>query len=672
MSDPDYYYHVSLSRQIVESGIPETVPQVQGIGWDILFTDKEFLYHVFTSFFYSWFGEAGVRALSIIFLGITTVTLAFQSLKNLGLRLFLLPLALIAFDPHFLRRMIMVRPQTLAVLLFVFILIGFIHQRKYILLMASALFALSYHGMQVPALLIAAAVFTSFVAQPHQMKYAAYCALGLIAGSLINPYFPGNITVLAQITNIVKQTIEATSTVSYGAEIYPWKASELLQYSLIGFTVVILAFTCLGSLSDSSRESEREDHSRMLFLAVSSCLFFAVAMITPRGREYLIPCLVFLAIQVLRQKPLAGTVLITMMSVAQVFAIQPRYSMLVANEKNVEARSNMMKALEKIPADEKAHVLNCNWSHSPYIMYVRPQLTFVDILDPSYLILANPSLHEARDDMARGKIADLRFVVGDVFKAQYIFCDVPSLNARLDRDPHFARVHPDKPVAKSLSPFAIFKLKTTQPLSNFEREFMYSLPTDREKWTAITADVPGPKGPIASTHLNFRAKLSKEQLSENSTDSEERIANCVFVIPQDLTGHVGADHIGLGGGPNIRVWFNEEPLYENDGEPQRVNALDILLPLPRPLRATDTLKAMVCPGVVQTYFGWSLSFWTTAQMQETCADQTVPRAGETEPIATEWLYKGDQLRNCLGPIASAAKSPLNTKAPAADKNKKKP
>lgn len=667
VSDPDYYYHVALSKQIAASGFPETVPQVKGIGWDILFTDKEYLYHVLTSFFYSWFGEGGLRLASVLTFSICTLALAYQSLKTLGLRLFLLPLFVLALDPYFIRRMIMVRPQTLAVLLFVFILIGFITQRKYLILFSSLFFALSYHGLQIPGLLIAASLFTSLVAKPAHIRLAGFCVVGLVAGGLLNPYFPGNLELLAQITNILRDTSENLTGVAYGNEIYPWRTSEFLDFSLMSFTVLALAFVSLGHLSTSSRENHREDYSQMLFLTVALCLFFAVAMITPRGREYLIPCSVLLAIQVLRHTPVTGTVLLTLMAVAQVITISPQYEVIFQSEKAMEPRLAMLEGLKKLPADEKAHVLNCNWSQSPYLMYTRPNMSFVDILDPSYLMIANKALHEARADFNHGRVSDLRFIASDVFKAQYVFCDINAINTNLDADPHFQRIFPEIPVAKSSSTFAIFKVQHSAPLDNFVRSFLYSLPESREQWLPLDADAPGAEHPVPTTYLNVLAKVPKDSLAQTSADNKERVANCIYIKPKDLSHHVGANHIGIGGGPNVRLWVNGDPLYESEGEQEQLRSMDLLIPLAKPLKASDTVTAMICPGVKQTYLGITLSFWTSEQMQNICAEKSLQPSTETD--TTQWAFKGIQEKNCLAPIAARPKIAL---LEAEKPNKKRP
>ncbi|MCC6137568.1 MAG: hypothetical protein IT287_02980 [Bdellovibrionaceae bacterium] len=651
MSDPDYFYHVALSKQIMTSGFPETVPQVKDIGWDVLFTDKEYLYHVITTLFYSLFGEAGIRATSLIFLAISTCVIFFQSVKNLGWRLFWVPFTIIALDPYFLRRMIMVRPQTLAVMLFVFLLVGFVTKRKYVVLFSSLLFALSYHGLQVPGLLIAASLFTSFVVSPGHIKYAAFCAMGLIAGCLLNPYFPGNLTFLSQITNIVRDTTGA-ATLQYGGEIYPWVTSEYLNYSFISGAVLALAFSAMGTVGDSQRESDKDDHSLLMFLTVSFCLFLAVSMLTPRGREYLIPTGALLIIQVLRHSPVTGTALVTLMAVVQFFSIQSRFNILFAPGSK-EGLAEMFAALDKIPDDDKSHMLNCNWSHAPFIIYKKPNVTFVDIMDPSFLYLANRSLHDARTDMMNGKFPDSRFIMNDVFKAKYMLCENFKVNSAFDMDPHFERLYPETPISKSTSPIALFKLKESSMLPNFQREFLYSLPTSRDQWLPLTAEIKGAKETLPTSYLNFLLQLPKDTLVAKTKDEKERVANCLFLKPKDLAAHIGSEYIGIGGGPNVRLWVNDEALFENNGEPERLKMTDVLVPLPKPLKASDKVVAMVCPGVVQSYFGITMSFWTAPQMQTVCEPRDLKI--ETTEAPTEWKFKGSQEKNCMAPIASRSR-----------------
>lgn len=651
MTDPDYYYHVALSQQIATQGFPETVPQVKGIGWDVLFTDKEYLYHVITRFFYSFFGEAGLRATPLVFGAISTIIITFQAIKNLGLRIFWVPLVFILLEPYFLRRMVMVRPQTLAVLLFIVILVAFINQRKYLLLIASAFFSLSYHGLQIPGFLIAAAFFTALVSNTQYMKLSLFCMAGLIIGSLVHPYFPGNVTILKQIVDIVFDIASNNATngsVQYGGELMPWNTPKWLNHSLLPGLILVLGFFCIGSLSQSPKTDQKEDHALLMFLSVSFCFFLAASLLMPRGQEYLIPTGALLLIQILKHIPVSATALVACFSIAQFVVVKPEYRLMFSQPENVQKVNMIFSALDTLPKDESAHVLNCNWSHSPYLMYKRPLMSFVDILDPSFLVLANPSLHAAREDMKKGEVSDLHFLMKHVFKAKYMFCDDKKINADFDKDPHFQRVFPDVPISQSKTTHAIFKLKDSDLLKNFERSFNYSLPTARTQKKSIVAEFKTPQTAYATSYLNFRQLLDKNELGHQGEDQAEHVANCVFVEPQDLTPHVGSHFVGFGGGPNVRAWLNGKPLYQNVGEAEAVASVDALVPLAEPLKKSDHLEVMVCPGIKKPFFGITLSFWSHAEIQSLCASSQ-NSSSDQEVL---WPFEGLVQKTCIGPIAS--------------------
>ncbi|MBL8941291.1 MAG: hypothetical protein JNM69_42490, partial [Archangium sp.] len=47
-ADPDRHFHFAIARTWAEHGVPKALPQVEGIGWNERFVDKEFLFHVVT------------------------------------------------------------------------------------------------------------------------------------------------------------------------------------------------------------------------------------------------------------------------------------------------------------------------------------------------------------------------------------------------------------------------------------------------------------------------------------------------------------------------------------------------------------------------------------------------------------------------------------------------
>lgn len=671
MTDPDYYYHVAFSRQMAEQGLPRTLPQVEGIGWHIIFSDKEFLFHVLTTFMYNLFGEAGVRAVPLFVSGLTTLALALTAIKRLTLRWFWLPFLVLACDPYFLRRMIMVRPQVLAVFFFVILIIGLLERKKFMIAMAAALFTLSYHALQIPVLLAAAAVAGGYGRTPKERDGLVYLGIGLVIGVLINPYFPGNIAIIPQIFEIVLDA-QSASGMNYGREIYAWRTSELMTYSPVLLFIAMLALLQIGR--DSQNPSAADADRKWLLILTGG--FFAISLMTPRGREYMVPALFFLSVVVLRS-PVPWEVRIkkwvvpsflffTSIALVQVAAVRRNYSALFREK----PQHYFEKALTKIPADEKARVFNCNWSDSPFIFYYRPNLSFVDILDPSFLYLQSKPLHSLRADFNRLQTNDNLYVVNKVFQAKYVLCDSGEVNEKLDQDPRFRRLYPEEPVGVSPIHIALFAVAEETSDRFFARDFEYRVSTEGDAppqtWKKITNHITIPQSPpvdVAFDFIDFKRQIPENELSVLTQEVQKRPGvtekemslNCVHIQPtaQEISRFQGAHFVGVGGGPNIRAWLNDQALFESRGENETSAIVQTLIPLPRPLAAADSLRFMVCPGVsrLARYYGLSVSFYKRSELDALCHLRN-----EDDSLAQRdrlpWAYKGDAVKTCLGNVAA--------------------
>jgi len=90
-------------------------------------------------------------------------------------------------------------------------------------------------------------------------------------------------------------------------------------------------------------------------------------------------------------------------------------------------------------------VFNCAWASPPYILYRRPDLRFVDILDPSFLWSSSRELFDLRTQIRTGRTADPYDLLRTLFRADYVFCSDPALFGQLQRDPRFRRLYPEVP-----------------------------------------------------------------------------------------------------------------------------------------------------------------------------------------------------------------------------------
>jgi len=668
-TDPDYYYHVAISRHILEHGLPHSLPQVKGTGWDILFSDKEFLFHQLTTLFYWIFGELGLRLVPLVVSFGTFSIMALRAFQRLPKKYALLPLVILFSEPYFLRRITMVRPHVLAIFFFTLLIYSLLTRKKYLVALSAALYTLSYHALQIPLMVLFAGVFTLSSADKERKKCLIALAIGLTIGIFINPYFPGNLMIIPQIIDIVLDTHKGS--LPYGAELYPWISSSLLNYSLVTFLLCGFVLYNLGiPQKENARDNNPSDQKMLLVLA---SFFFAVSSMTPRGREYLIPCLFFIATFAIENRsafhltfkklslPFVTALLLTVL--VQFALVKSDYSFL----KQQETPNPILTALEKTPPDGTGHVLNCNWSDSPYIMYSRPKMTFLDIMDPSFLLREAPGLHLARTDLLNGHFADLYFSAKYVFKAKYVFCSENNLNDRLDHDPRFVRIYPDAPVKNKKDVYALFALNEKQQRSFFISSFLYQIaqakPTLPSRWQSLSPSLPVSNNPLDQQkieYFDFNKEFGAKQLVTKSEETtldgkkmENGTINCVYVkpSPEDLGKHLGAEYLGIGGGPNFRVWINEKPLFESYGEPSSALMIQTLVPLPHPLKAQDDIKALICPGTSTQFFGVAMSFFTFDEIDSICKEKkSLDLLTRREKL--EWPFKGESVKTCLANMAA--------------------
>jgi len=661
-TDPDYYYHVAMSRYILEHGVPHTLPQVKGTGWDVLFSDKEFLFHQFTTLFYWLFGEIGLRILPVVISTGTMFICLLEALRRLPRKYFFIPFAIFVSEPYFLRRICMVRPQVLAVFFFTLLIYGLLRRKKYLVGLAAAGFTLSYHALQIPLMVLAAGVFSHSARDDERKKCLIALTLGLVVGILVNPYFPGNLMIIPQIFEIVLGA--HVGDLPYGAEIYPWKANYVLNYSLVTFLLCGFALYTLGNAKGKNEESVN-DHKMLLVLAG---LFYAVNCLTPRGREYLVPCLFFLAVFAIENRarfqvwwkpikvPFFAALAVAV--AAQLLLVKTDYGFL----KRKDAPPPLVEVMSHVPVTATGHVLNCNWSDSPFIFYTRPNLTFLDIMDPSFLVREAKPLHEARVDFVKGKFADPYFSAKYIFQANYVLCGDNEANLRLDRDPRFRRLYPATPVKNQTTSFALFEVKDESSRSPFVNHFAYRLRggTDAD-WKDITPVMKRGNDEQKIDYFDFNRTFNKNILVENDKETvnedgrkiETGSINCIEVkpAPQEIAAHAGAELVGLGGGPNLRAWLNNQPLFESYGEPATAAMIHTLIPLPKPLTARDELKILVCPGVKSTFYGTAVSFFTRATVDHICEEKgSVDQLSHRSALA--WAFKGDSVKTCLGTMAA--------------------
>ena len=558
-NDPDRYYHFAISRQMKETGklYVREIPQIKGIHWDEYFPDKEFLFHQFTGLGYRIGGENG--ALVIIWLlALTTVFLLYLlAASRMAWWLALCLTASLCGWGYLISRICLFRPQVPAILFFTVLLHG-IHQRsRWLCMFATALMALSYHGVFIPFTPIVIAGISFFLFPENKLnerKIVAWSLLGLVVGVLINPYFPSNLLlgwIHAQIPFLMKNDL---SGVVFGAELYPFSTSIFKEAFTLPILILFLAVFSLHKTIEN-----RKLKQDLVLFTLTAGAFFLMATESPRAAEYWIPTSVFLSsilytIWQTKEKYSKALIILSL-------SFLVNYYQRAIHFRPVESSAMMEKlALDKIGTEKKhAFIFNYEWDATPYILYFRPDLSFVDILDPSLLYFTNRVNFWARQKLLNLQTGDSYAIQKNTFKADYSMTKSVAIADVLRRDPDFFEIYPGS--QKQTVPFFVFQLRDS-PSPNFLHQFSVSSISKisganfREK-TPADADDDAVKHTEDKTAYLDLAALFQTDFPKVNLRKEINCAR-VDLDPNEIKKFVGAEYIVLGGGDGLL--FSEDRL----------------------------------------------------------------------------------------------------------------
>ena len=462
LRNPDRYYHFAISKMTLEQGVLGSLEQLPDLGWDRHFPEKEFLFHQVTALGYRFGGEAGVvwSCRIVVAIGLILLFLTIRQYVSPLTSISIL-LGLLLLNAHLAFRFAIIRPHTLAVTMFIACVYGVL-QRKWILtLLAGAGFGLAYHAFYVPAaffLVLAAFEFLSPadeapLLQNTTLRCCAAGLLGIFAALILSPYFPHNIEMAWNHLTYALAN-EQLSGVHVGAELLPLSA----DYYLKNFGAhLAIALVSVGILIREMRKST-PGQSALATVSTFSLGFIALAIQSPRTADFGAP-LTCIALALTWQflpklKAIRVGILIALL-IAVLPSLLPR--LLREPDRGVEKISlEILHALEVLP-DRKTNrkIFNCDWVLGSFILYARPGYQFVDLLDPRFLLHANPKKFEEKRLLKVGLIKDPFSLIYEDFKADYVLCSDPNINKSLSKDPRFRKIYPTSPRQSSVNLFTL-------------------------------------------------------------------------------------------------------------------------------------------------------------------------------------------------------------------------
>lgn len=456
-ADPDSFYHAKMAILIRDQGIVHAFPWLDLTVLGQHYTDQHFLYHVLLIPFVTWFPPLVGLKLATVFFGAGVVTMAYWMMRQLGVRgAFIYALILLFSRPFSFRMSLAKAPSTSLIILLVGLTWIFQYRLRRIFILAFAYvwyyggFALLGIGATVHAgvSILHNRFITGHDSHRFVQKIKALISRGsrtervrrlnlgiliatwggLLAGIIINPYFPNNIPFyFHQVINI--GVINFQKVIGVGGEWYPYGLVNLIANG--AFASILLVLGVVGLLARAKQQSKST--WTMFFL---TAFFFLLTLKSRRYVEYYIPfAIIFSAASIsgalagiklhrlwvefhrlmLRQR--TGQILLGLAGVYIAVAAGFVAGRDFHNEQrdlqhgfrpNELAPASVWLA-ENTPVGSR--VVHSDWDEFPLLFYHNTHNTYIVGLDPTFLYKADPDRYWTWANITLGKFG------GDVYQA---------------------------------------------------------------------------------------------------------------------------------------------------------------------------------------------------------------------------------------------------------------
>ena len=437
-SNPDQWFHFAISR-MSQAGLVRALPQAEDVGWGSGFPEKEFLFHRLTALAYAAGGERAIQVLCRA-LSCGSILLVYWLARRAAAP----PIAaastfaLTIANPYLLFRLGMVRPHVLAVFLFLAVIAALVCRWRVLGFLAGTAFALAYHAVYVPAALAIAFAAVALIqrrVEPDaaRTRFAVSLAVlvGIVTGIAVNPYFPSNVVMGWAHLGFALSSAASLPGVHVGAEVLPLSASTYLR--LFGIPLAA-AIGCAVALIVDARSGEKP-WDRAILTAAALFLVGAAAR-SVRAVEYGSPLLAVCVAQVLGDARRSRRARIITTAALLLAAPWPLVAQLrrPPDLRHQQIVRDLFAAISAIPPEASGRkVFDCDWNYGSFLLYARPDLRFVDLLDPRFL-LVNPDLFDAKRQLDLDTVPAPARAMRVLFNADYALCANPALNRRLERD----------------------------------------------------------------------------------------------------------------------------------------------------------------------------------------------------------------------------------------------
>ena len=471
--DNDGYYHIKMAYLMRTEGIK---PPFSWLPLTILnsseFADHHFLYHVLLVPF--TFGDLRVGAKwAAVFFPALAFMAVWWLLKNQRVPFAALwTIGLVAISEAFIYRMSMPRAQSLSLVVLVLALHWMFTGKYRNLIWLSFLYVWLYDAF--PLILILAGLFTfsAWLSEGHiEWKPLVYTGIGIMAGLLINPYFPANLVFISR--HLTPKMTNPTGT-SVGNEWFPYDTTQLMENS--GLTLILFLSGVLALGLSGKRMTKQITTSLLVAITFGAMLFQSRRFI-----EYFPPfALIFAALawSPIMEAWLAGEgapsglnstlarlshrltggggehkaryrlltfLFLVVLMPALWLGIKDSRNSLVDNTKPYQLFAGASQWL-LIHTQPGERIFHTDWDDFPRLFFYNTRDTYTIGLDPTYMQLYDADLYDLWVEVSQGDVDQPSQTILDSFDSRYLVTDLHHGNFTDEAraDPNMEEVYRDE------------------------------------------------------------------------------------------------------------------------------------------------------------------------------------------------------------------------------------
>ncbi|MBI4262012.1 hypothetical protein HY624_00610 [Candidatus Uhrbacteria bacterium] len=439
--DPDAFYHARIATLMRDQALTfPTLPHASATILADQFTDQHFLYHLILIPFVTFFDPlVGIKVLAILGTALVFTFFLF-TLRHLRIpRPWFFVLLALVTEP-FVFRMNLGKASALVVFLLIMTIIALLERRQKLLFVTSAVWTWTHGSFLMAPLLALIIVGVDFLRrrttnEPRvswwMIMTPFFAALiGVILGTMLNPYFPRNIAFIVEQSLLIP--LSSPALTNAGGEWFPSTVEGLLG----GATLLFLAFIFALPLFFMNKNSR--DHWFLFFMTL---FLLALTIRTRRTVEYLVlPMLLFIGTTIgtgqdvlvrignrlrrwLEQEPRLNWGLLLIVG-GLILAVTIRDGSTLVKEYRSGISGTTLKNaatwLRKNSAQD-AIVYHTSWDEWPMLFYWNTWNRYLVGLDPRFMSRKNQNAFQMWKDANEGKTPDaLAAVIRDQFKASYV------------------------------------------------------------------------------------------------------------------------------------------------------------------------------------------------------------------------------------------------------------